>query len=126
MAAEKDLLHFPLYFNRIINSEVCAAMTTEEFGAYMWLMIHAAAKEKEVSLPPDTQALAQLAKLKKLSPRVLEQFPEIKTEWGTRRRNAVQFTIWEKSQVKVARNRAAANKKWEIERQKKEDANANA
>ncbi len=112
MAAEKDLLSFPLYVHRIINSEVCAAMTCEEFGAYMWLMIHAAAKEKDASLPNDAKVLAQMAHLPELPARVLEQFPEVETEWGSRLRNTVQWEILQQTQAKVARYRAAAAARW--------------
>ena len=119
MPAEKDLVSFPLYVHRIISSEFCSTISAEEFGTYMWLLVHAAAKEKDASLPDDEQALAQMARVRKVSPRVLAQFPVVETEWGKRRRNAVQHEIWQELQGKVAQARKAAKKRWADERAKK-------
>jgi uncharacterized protein YdaU (DUF1376 family) len=121
---ERDLTWFPLYVHRVKNSEACEAMSAEEFGCYMRLLIHAWIKEKDSTVPDDKVALARICGVAELSERVLEQFPTVETAWGTRRRNSPQFGVWEEQQEIASKGRnaarAAAKERWRKEHERRE------
>lgn len=91
-----DITRITLNVLNFYNSETIDSMSNEEVGQYVRLMCKSILLGKECSLPDDIEALARyaLTTKKKLSPRVLQQYPLIETEFGTRRRNRVLYSEW--------------------------------
>ena len=64
MAVEKERLpYLPVYVNDLTSDELVEAMSTEEFGAYMFLLFKAWKSDPPCTIPDDDQTLARYARL---------------------------------------------------------------
>lgn len=64
MAVEKERLpYLPLYVNDLTSDELVEAMSTEEFGAYMFLLFKAWKSDPPATIPDDDQTLARYSRL---------------------------------------------------------------
>ena len=79
-----DLTRFDFHAKRIYFSESVRAMSAEEVGQYLLLLIEAWMGGKDTTLPKDSVYLAQLARVKEVSPHVMNQFHLVETQWGQR------------------------------------------
>ena len=110
MAIELSRMDF--HVTRFMNSEDVEAMTAEEIGQYMLLLCKAWALARECSLPDDRDTLRLYVRSKCVSRRVLMKFPKVRTEWGVRRRNDVQYAIWLEAKDRSECGRNAAAMRW--------------
>lgn len=123
---QTELSWFPLYPFRIQNSDACRAMSAEEFGVYMRLLIASWATVKDASLSDSPALLAKLAEVPAVSELVLAQFPVVETPWGLRRRNAVLYGLWIQATGKSVARAEAANKRWDNEKTKAVESSTSA
>jgi uncharacterized protein YdaU (DUF1376 family) len=107
-----------------LQSESVMKMSLEEVGAYLLLLMQAWAQAKDCTLPDDLKLLSQMAKGKKISPRVLALFPIVDTQWGKRRRNGRLYATWEAAQEKSEVRAKVANARWDAVRKAKAEAKA--
>lgn len=64
MAGDKERLpYLPVYVNDLTSDELVEAMSTEEFGAYMFLLFKAWKSEPPCTIPDDDQTLARYSRL---------------------------------------------------------------
>lgn len=108
-----DLTFFRFNATRWDNSEAVQAMTAEECGQYILLLVKAWLHGKEATLPTDGQLLAKYARCKVVSAKVLKMFPIVDTPYGKRRRNETLYDVWVATQEVSAKQTAKANKRWE-------------
>lgn len=111
MAATPPVFEF--YVLDFMYSEDVQKMTTEEVGQYTLLLNTSWLLGKDCTLPGNRKDLARVARVKRVSPRVLKKFDLVETEWGPRFRNARLYEEWLRS-TRVSENRsAAAMERWE-------------
>ncbi len=89
-----DLTRFNFYALRFMHSDDVRAMNASEVGQYLLLLCESWLAGKEASLPDDKKVLARMARVPKLSPRILAKFPLVSTESGRRRRNDTLYQEW--------------------------------
>ena len=89
-----DLTRFDFHAKRFYFSESVRAMSAEEVGQYLLLLIEAWMGGKDTTLPKDSVYLAQLARVKEVSPHVMNQFHLVETQWGQRYQNETLFEEW--------------------------------
>lgn len=89
-----DLTRFDFHAKRFYFSESVRAMSAEEVGQYMLLLIEAWMGGKDTTLPNNGVYLAQLARAKEVSPLVMSQFHLVETQWGQRYQNETLFEEW--------------------------------
>jgi uncharacterized protein YdaU (DUF1376 family) len=89
-----DLTRFDFHALRFNKSEQVQGMSASEVGQYILLLVEAWLIGKDASLPDDPQLLARLARVDKVSDRVLNQFPIVSTEFGQRRQNPTLYSEW--------------------------------
>lgn len=112
-----DITRMTFNVLNFMNSETIESFSNEEIGQWMRLWGKAVLLAKECSLSDDLVLLAKYANTtpRKLSQRVIEQFPVVLTEYGPRRRNKVQYDVWcelcEKSEVARASRQAGLDKR---------------
>jgi uncharacterized protein YdaU (DUF1376 family) len=89
-----DLTRFDFNAYNFLNSEAVEAMTAEEVGQYLLLLVRSWLIAKGASLPDDPDLLAKWARCKRVSDKVMAKFPVVETEFGPRRRNSVIYMEW--------------------------------
>lgn len=104
---------FKFFVSDWLDSETVRAMSIEERYSYITLLAHAWRTRKECSLPVSGADLAALTGIKKVSKRVLKQFPVVQTEFGPRRRNARLFLEWNSSFQFRSKQSQNAKNGWE-------------
>jgi len=107
-----DLTRFDFHAMRFVNSESVEAMTAEEVGQYILLICKAWLTQKDTTLPDDSIYLANVARVKEVSKRVLAKFPVVETQWGPRRRNDTLYGEWLLANERSESGRTAAQKRW--------------
>jgi hypothetical protein len=89
-----DLTRFDFNAKNWLNSEHVEVMTDAEIGQYIMLLAKSWLMGKDVTLPDEPVLLAKWAHCSKVSNRVLDRFPLVETESGSRRRNDTLFQEW--------------------------------
>jgi uncharacterized protein YdaU (DUF1376 family) len=126
VVSKDRLTWFPLYPDKFLTSEACAEMSLEEKGAYVWLLFQSWATGRDCSLLADEKKLAAQIGAKKISKLVLAQFPIVRTEWGSRRRNRVLYELWLKATQKSQIRQKAAETRWSAHANAHANASAKA
>jgi uncharacterized protein YdaU (DUF1376 family) len=111
-----DLTRFDFHVLRFMKSLDVMAMSAEEVGAYILLLSESWLIGDECTLPDDPELLARLARVKRVSERVMKKFPVVDTQWGMRRRNEVLFTEWLATVSRSDSARKSVETRWEYER----------
>lgn len=111
-----DLTRFDFHAFRFMRSENVRAMNAEEVGQYILLLCEAWLTGKDASLPDDPPYLAQLARVKTISPRVMKQFKKVQTQWGERLQNETLFEEWLIANQRSDNGRKAVEARWQYER----------
>jgi hypothetical protein len=96
-----DLTRFDFHALKFIQSDSIAEMSNEEVGQYILLLSEAWLGAKDASLPDSPDVLARKARCKKVSDRVLAQFPVVQTTWGPRRQNDTLYAEWRATQERL-------------------------
>jgi uncharacterized protein YdaU (DUF1376 family) len=110
-----DLTRFDFHVVRFMNSYDVEVMTAEEIGQYLLLLCKSWLLQKEAGLPNDPAYLAKIARVEKVSERVLAKFPVVETAWGPMRRNNTLYEEWvaaEQRSDKALERVAARGGKW--------------
>lgn len=97
-----DLTRFDFNALRFTKSEQVLNMSLEEVGQYIFLLAEAWLAGKEASLPDNVEILSKLARCKKVSEKVLAQFPVVETIGGLRRRNETLYGEWVVTRERIA------------------------
>jgi uncharacterized protein YdaU (DUF1376 family) len=106
--------YFPLYVNDLTADGKVEVMTTEEFGAYIFLLCKAWKEEPCGSIPDDDATLARWAKLsrarwRKARPKVLACFVKMADGRWHQKRMSAEYQKF----LRVSRQRAkAASTRW--------------
>lgn len=111
-----DLTRFDFHAMRFMESEDVSAMSADEIGQYLLLLIKSWLGAKDASLPDDLEFLARTARVNKVSDRVLKKFPVAETKWGMRRQNPTLYGEWmvanSRSQMASETGRIGNEKRW--------------
>lgn len=107
-----ELTRMDFHVTRFVESEEVEEMGACEVGQYCLLLFKAWSRAKEVTLPVDEAKLAKYARVENVSPLVLRQFPVVETEWGSRRRNDVQYRIWTEAVSRSNKGKDMAKSRW--------------
>jgi uncharacterized protein YdaU (DUF1376 family) len=90
-----DITRFTFHAQKFYFSESVRAMSAEEVGQYLLLLVASWLGGKEASLPDNPGMMAREARVREVSPLVLEMFPLVETEeHGSRRRNETLHQEW--------------------------------
>lgn len=108
-----ELTRMDFHVSRFIESEDVEEMDACEVGQFCLLLFKAWLLAKDVTLTTDDAKLAKYARVDKVSPLVLKQFPVEDTFWGPRRRNPVQLSVWEAAKARSDAGKTAAAKRWD-------------
>jgi uncharacterized protein YdaU (DUF1376 family) len=96
-----DMTRFDFHVNRFLDSEDVQRMSAEEVGQYILLLCEAWRLHKEATLPADPDYLSRVARVRKVSPRVMKKFfpVDMQTLDGkeVRLRNKRLFEEWQKA-----------------------------
>jgi len=111
-----DLTRFDFHAKRFYFSESVRAMSAEEVGQYMLLLIEAWMGGKDTTLPNNHVYLAQLARVKEVSSLVMSQFHLVETQWGQRYQNETLFEEWMVANQRSDNGRKAVEVRWNNER----------
>lgn len=96
-----DLTRFDFHAKKFYFSESVRAMSAEEVGQYLLLLVSAWLGGKDASLPDNPGMLAREARVTRVSDCVLEMFPIVDTEHGRRRRNETLYEEWLKASTRL-------------------------
>lgn len=77
-------------------------MSNEEVGQYTFLLCEAWLSGKDASLPDNPEVLARKARCRKVSDKVLAQFPVVQTTYGPRRQNETLYSEWRAATSRIA------------------------
>ena len=111
-----DLTRFDFHVMRFMHSEDVKAMTAEEVGQYVLLLSEAWLTGKDTTLTSDLPTLARLARVTEVSPRVLQKFQLVETQWGQRYRNPVLYGEWMRAAERSDAGRKSVESRWNNER----------
>ncbi len=90
-----DLTRFDFNAKKFYFSEDVQAMSAEEVGQYILLLVASWMGGKDASLPDNPALLARMARSPQVSESVLAKFPLVETpEHGARRRNETLYDEW--------------------------------
>jgi uncharacterized protein YdaU (DUF1376 family) len=105
-----DLTRFDFNAKRFVHSDTVRSMSLEEIGQFILLLSEAWLTGKDASLPDDAAALANMCRGRKVSPKVLLQFPLVP---GTdRRRNEPLYKEWLAATKRSEGGRKSAEARW--------------
>lgn len=108
-----DLTRFTFQAKKWYCSETVRALSADECGQYILLLVEAWMSGKAASLPTDTSLLAKYARVKQVSRAVLACFPIVDTEFGKRRRNETLYKDWVESVTRSETAAKKANARWD-------------
>jgi len=107
-----DLTRFDFHALRFTKSEHVQAMSDAEVGQYILLLCEAWLLQKDASLPMDMVYLARIARAKKVATKVLDQFPQVETQWGQRLQNPTLLEEWRAATARSNGGRKAVAVRW--------------
>jgi len=112
-----ELTRMDFHVARFMESEDVEEMDACEVGQFCLLLFKAWLLAKDATLPTDDSKLAKYARVKKVAESVLRQFPLVETQWGERRRNTVQLSIWQAAKARSDAGKNGAAKRWQAQPQ---------
>lgn len=120
-----DITRMTLNVLNLSNSEYICSLTDSELGQWLRLICKAWLVAKECTLPIEEKLLRSFIQSRNVSPRVLESFPVVRTEFGDRRRNTIQYAEWLKLVDKSESSREAAADRWRPSKRLNSDESTN-